>query len=275
MKARRTLFLFFSIALAVIAFAAISARDEETALVVIATGELPASHVLTDSDLAMLEMPLSTLPEGYFVDPALLIGETLRVYRSPGDILTTHHLGGTAVPLQANERGIAISVTDASGLAGLISAGDYVGITAIISSEAGTYAKVIADRLRIVYLSPAFEALDPAAYQAAADSGGFGGSVATTPERQDKGTVMLAVPLDAILIGYDFTPYGVDDALMEVSLLELLPALNASGDVELALFFVPATAGTSVDTSGVVIEDLVITPGPSPTPSPTPIGGAD
>ena len=82
---------------------------------------------------------------------------------------------------------------------------------------------------------------------------------------------MLAVPVEAITIGYDFSTFGVNSESRLVSLTDLLPALDLVANVQLSLFLEP-DAPESFITSGVFLPDLVITPGPTPTATPCPGG---
>ena len=114
---------------------------------------------------------------------------------------------------------------------------------------------------------------DIASSAASLSSSPFAGGVNPSSQRprELEGTVVLAVPVDAITIGYDFSTFGVNSESRLVSLTDLLPALDLVDTVRLSLFLEP-DAPVSFITSGLFLGDLVITPGPTPTVTPCPGG---
>ncbi len=258
------------------AMAGLKGQQEDQVLVAVAAYDMPAGHVLDAADLKLEERPESIVSEGAFADPVLLVGETLSVPRSGGDLILRSNLGGETVPLEVDERKVAIEVNNAGGLAGLLKVGDLVGVTAVLRTSEGTYSKVVAEGLRVLAISPEFQAIDPMAYQsdplAVSEEGSnmdsFG---APAPTRDETGVVSLAVPIYAQVVAYDFERFGVGTDAVMVNLLELLPALDHTSDVEFSLFLVPKGA-VAFSTSGLFVPDLVRTPGPSPTPTVTPYG---
>jgi pilus assembly protein CpaB len=262
-----------AIIVAFIALSVLGSRESEKAEVVVAMSSFPAGHTLEEGDVALAEMPVNTLPDDALTDVAMASGETLKLARSSGDVIASHHLGGGTLELSQDERAVSIHVSDAAGLAGLVKPGDYVGVTAILNENEGAFAKVAAEGLKVLYVSPTFKALDPADLepQTEEDEDSFGG-VNTVPERDEEGIIALAVPIQAEVLSYDFFAFGVDNETRLISLIELLHVLDQSEQVSLSLFMLPDDA-TSFRTSGLFLPDLVITPGPSPTPTPTPLGG--
>jgi pilus assembly protein CpaB len=263
-----------AIVVALIALSVLGSRESEKAEVVVAMSSFPAGHTLEEGDMALAEMPVGTLPDDALTDPKMATGETLKLARSSGDVIASGHLGGDTLELSQDERAVSIHVTDAAGLAGLVKPGDYVGVTAILNENEGAFAKVAAEGLKVLYVSPTFKALDPADLepQAEEDQEDSFGGVNTVPERDEEGIIALAVPIQAEVLSYDFFAFGVDNETRLISLIELLHVLDQSEQVSLSLFMLPEGA-TSFRTSGLFLPDLVITPGPSPTPTPTPIGG--
>jgi len=263
------------IALPVFLLSLLLLRPEATTPVVLAATDLPEGHTLTSSDITVSQVPKSQAPLDAISDPAMLIGQRLRVFRGAGDVIKPSYLGGEAITLAADERAVAIHVTDAAGLAGLIRPGDTVGISAVMESQDGAFAKTVASGLRVLYISPEFKAvqgstqIDPSSLS----SSPFNSGVSTIPQntRELEGTVVLAVPVEAITIGYDFSTFGVSSASRLVSLTDLLPALDLVDSVRLSLFLEPQ-APESFITSGLFLPDLVITPGPTPTATPCPGG---
>jgi pilus assembly protein CpaB len=250
-------------------------RPEATTPVVVAAADLPEGHTLVASDVVVRQIPKSQAPQDFLTDPSQVIGQTLRIFRGAGDVINLSHLGGEVIRLAPNERAVAIHVTDASGLAGLIRPGETVGVTAVMDSRDGSFAKTVASSLRVLYISPEFRAAQGAAQTPAPakSSSPFSGSASSLlPSRRvQEGTVVLAVPVAAITIGYDFSSFGVTSASRLVSLTDLLPALDLVDTVKLSLFLEPQ-APESFLTSGLFLPDLVITPGPTVTATPCPGG---
>ena len=257
-----------------VAFLFLNGRKVEKTEVVVAAFDLPAGHQLTPNDLTQVETEEERVPDGAYTDPQMLVGQVLRVDRTAGDLITADHLGGQQIELAPNERAVAVEVTDSAGLAGILKAGDLVGLTAVLrqSGQQGAYAKMVTEGLRVLYVSPDFRALDPAVYETdpnAETEDNF--SSGTTPRRETQGVVVLAVPVNATVVSYDFAAFGVESETRTIALVDLIPALDHISTVDLSLFIQPAEA-QRFDTSGVSVNDLVVMPGPSPTPTPTEIG---
>ena len=262
------------IALPVFLLSLIFLRPEATSPVVVAATDLPEGHTLVASDITIMQVPKSQAPQGAFSDPSQVTGQTLRVFRAAGDVIHPSNLGGEVLTLAPDERAVAIHVTDAAGLAGLLRPGDTVGVTAVMESQDGPFSKTVASALRVLYISPEFKAMQDVASSAASlSSSPFAGGVNPSSQRprELEGTVVLAVPVDAITIGYDFSTFGVNSESRLVSLTDLLPALDLVDTVRLSLFLEP-DAPVSFITSGLFLGDLVITPGPTATVTPCPGG---
>ena len=279
MKSKQFISIALALAVFLVAFLAIQARQEDTLEAIVSARKLPARHTLTSSDLVLEARPEGSLPEGAVTHIELLIGETLSMPRSQGDLITHEHLGGEHIDLNEDERAVAIEVTNSGGLAGLLKPGDQVGVTAVLDASEGSYAKVIAEGLRVLYVSPEFLAVDPLAYQQLTDpedEGGIGiGSSSTSgtvPDRDNQGVVVLAVSVYQTALAYDFQAFGVKSESRLVNLVDLMPALDHARGVALSLFITPEQA-LHFESPGIYVPDLVITPGPSPTPTETPIGG--
>jgi len=250
-------------------------QPEPTVPMLKAAQYLPQGHQIQESDLQVVQLPRSQAPEGAFSDPQAVIGQTLSLPRLQGDYLYPANLGGEKLVLAPDERAVAIGLNDSAGLAGMLQPGDRVGVTAVIfgagvpGAGQGAFAKTISGGFRVLYISPDFRALDPLD----ADSGAMTSPGYTPPsaERQESGTVILAVPIEAEVIAYDFTSFGVESATRLLNVVDLLPALDHAQNVALSLFLEPDDPVSFV-TSGVYLPDLVITPAPSPTPTETPTG---
>ena len=265
-------------------------QPESTVTLVIASRDLPAGHQIVAADLATQEFPKSLAPAGAYEDPTLLVGQVLSVARSSGDILYPANMGGEKMVLNPDERAVAIEVADSAGLAGLLQPGDRVGVTAVIFDTSagagrGAFSKTVLTGLRVLYISPDFAAVDPvdtAPITSGSGSGqdgtttsssAFGAGNQTTSARASQGPIVLAVPISAQAVAYDFTLFGVQSDARMINVIDLLPALDHAQNVELSLFLEPSNA-ESFTTSGVYLSDLVITPGPSPTPTMTRPGAA-
>lgn len=238
--------------------------------VVVAAVDLPQGAMLDESVLTLRSIPRSLAPEEAFTDVNALIGQRLRVERSAGDVILPSHLGGEVLELAADERAIAIPVTDASGVAGWLKPGDRVGLVAILSIGSGeTYSKYIAGGLRVLWVSPEFQQSPPPAAASADNVSVFGGSAASAPISVGAGgLVVLAVPVQAKTVAYDFVHFNTDSQTLPVYLVDLLPALTAQG-VTFGLILEPPNASEIV-TSGLALRSLAITPGPTITPTLTP-----
>ena len=263
------------IALPVFLLSLLLMRPEATKPVVVAAYDLPEGHTLAASDIVVDQVPKSKLPADAIGETAQVIGQTLRVFRGTGDVIKLTHLGGEVIMLAADERAVAIHVTDAAGLAGLIRPGDTVGVSAVMESQDGAFAKTVASGLRVLYISPEFKAAvgieqtDPSSLSSSPFNSGAG--TISQNSRELEGTVVLAVPVDAITIGYDFSSFGASSASRLVNLTDLLPALDLVDSVRLSLFLEPDSP-VSFITSGLFLPDLVVTPAPTPTSTPCPGG---
>jgi len=83
--------------------------------------------------------------------------------------------------------------------------------------------------------------------------------------------VVLAMPITARVLSYDFTAFGVPNDTRLIYAVDLLPALDQAGNAKLSLYLEPQQPQAFIS-SGVYLPDLVRTPGPSPTPTETPTG---
>lgn len=259
------------VAVLVFLAAIVLVQPPATVAVVVAASDLPVGRILEPQDVALADFPEDLAPADAFAALENVVGETLRVDRSAGDILRASNMG-EPVTLAGNERAVAIRVRDSAGLAGLLNPGDVVGVVAVMEVQnpgavPGTYSKATIEPLRVLYLSPEFQvraqatpAVDPVT-----------GLPRTGDERELEGTVVLAVPTSAQVVFYDFADLEAANELVPVNALELLAALDASNTATLSLYLVPGGA-EGFATSGLFLPDLVRTPVPMPTPTATPEG---
>ena len=239
--------------------------------VAIAAEDLAMGHVLAAEDMIIKSYPKEVIPQDVVTDPASVVGLTILISRSQGDLLRKSSIGVESLALQLDERAVAVNVDNASGFAGLLRAGDKVGISAIITlsnqSGEGTYSKVTIENLRVLYISPEFKAIDPSAVNEIPK--GKSGTVVMI-ERKDSGVVVLAVSINASTIVYNFSK--VEPALgiknRVVNAVELLTSLDAADNARLYLYLMPLNA-KAMTTSGLWLPELVILP-IKPTPDQNP-----
>lgn len=254
-------------------------QSEKHVRVVVAATDLEEGQILAESDVVVKEIPSGLAPQGAVGDVQSLVGQRLRVARSAGDPILPSHLGGAALELQPDERAVALSVVAAQGLAGWLKPGDRVGLTVVINANQQTYAKYLAGGLRVLWVDPAFRRAEAAAPPTASSGDGLpgggvmgmgttGGIMMTDATGATRGLVVLAIPVAARTVLYDFSMYSAESVAQPVYLLDILPALAVQG-AQFGLVLEPEGA-QEVITSGVALQALAITPGPTMTPTPVP-----
>lgn len=248
----------------------LSPTPEEDVLV--AAYDLPMGHVVEPSDFYLGSFPNDMVPDDAVKDPELVVGMTLMVGRSAGDIIRVSNLGDEPMSLAPNERAVAVTVDNASGLAGLLRPGDLVGLTAVIESggigESGTYSKVAVENLRVLYLSPDFLAIEESEREVTTTTDNT--TATTRTEKKPVGALVLAVSIEAETILYDFQniepTLGIQERIVNV--IEMLTALEASENAKLFIYLMPRDAEKIV-TSGLWLPELIIKPyKPTPTLNP-------
>jgi len=253
------------ILLAAVAFIVVllilSPAPEENVLV--AAYDLSMGHILEAGDMVYATFPKEMVPVDAIYEPTEIIGLTLLTGRSQGDIFRKSNIGTEPMALAPNERAVAITVNNASGLAGLLRPGDMVGVTAVIDSgnigESGTYSKAAIENLRVLYLSPDFQATDNQENVVTTETDNTTSTVTT--DRKSEGALVLAVPIEAKAIVYEFKDVEPElgTQLRTVNVVEMLIALEASENSELYLYLMPRDAQEMV-TSGIWLPELVIKP---------------
>jgi hypothetical protein len=242
-------------------------RPEANTTVIVTTRALPAGHILTADDLTTREMPDSMVPAGSALSATALVGQTLKVDLAAGSIVSRDSLG-EPVQLDPNERGVTIKVDDASGLGGILNPGDRIGIVAVIFGNQQAYSKVTVEGLRVLWISPEFRR----GFTSFNTSSSDGSSVSSMQDRSTSGVVMVAVPVDWMVVSYDFTNLNPDSkpAEKKINVIELLAALNSSGNARVQMYLMPKEAGTTpMNSSGLIVDDLILVPTPTDTPVPT------
>lgn len=263
---------YLPILLAIVVFGVALAlnQPEPQVTVVVAAADLPEGRVLEETDLTTKELPKSLAPEGAVSDVQSLVGQRLRVARGAGDLVLPVHLGGEALELQPDERAVALSVTASQGLAGLLKPGDRVGLTVIVTANQQTYAKYLAGGLRVLWVDPIFRREEAPAPQGTPQAGLFGGGTSSSPVTEEgaaKGLVVLAIPVEAQTLVYDFALLGASSESKPLYLVDVIPALSANG-AQFGLVLEPEKA-QEVQTSGIALQGLAVTPAATFTPTPT------
>lgn len=290
---------------AAIVFFVVSAllRPAPTANVVVAATDLKAGYVLTAQDIIIQPMPTNIVPPDALLSLSDAEGQPLRIDRGQGDILRASQLGASAAQLEANERAIALKLTDATGVGGTLLPGQRVGVVAVINQQAsassstysfsispagtampvvnprtaqsGVYSKAVIEGLRVLYVDSAWSAIQPQksiqAQPTQSNALPVGGIM--TNERAETGSVILAVPVDLQTIIYDFSATGGTQQSQVVNAIELLAALSTMDSVKFSLYLMPSSENVQKFSSpGLWLPDLVKFDQPTPTPTSQPFG---
>jgi len=133
-------------------------HETPTTQMVVAARDLGAGATLTSGDLTTITVEADLAPSDAIGDPVPLVGQSLAVVRFSGEPVTPRHLG-PAVGVQPYERAVSLKVKPDQGLAGILRPGMYVGVVATLPDDEGNvYAKAMLEDLRVVYVSPEFQA---------------------------------------------------------------------------------------------------------------------
>lgn len=249
---------------------------EPSKQVVIATRDLKAGHVILAEDVEIRAVPAETLALDTVPDASLVVGQTLRIDRGQGDVIRVSQLG-TLINLSPNERGVSVYINDASGISGVLSPGQLVGVVAAIPREdadsTGTFSKATIENLRVLYIDPRFSAsmdanVVPSNATPQANNNLLSG--VNTEDRAREGSVVLAVDVNLQTIFYDFTSTGSGSESKPVNTLELLAALSNMPGATITLYLMPGEGSVQFTSPGLWLPDLIRTPMPTSTPSPTP-----
>ena len=267
---------------------------------VVATRDLGAGTTLAAADLTTTQVEAARAPADAIADPVRLVGQTLAVVRFAGEPVAPRHIG-PAVVLAPDERGIAVKVQADTGLAGLLRPGMRVGVVATLADgDRDVYAKSVLEGLRVVYVSPDFQArpYTPATASATVSKSGSSGALGidSTPPTASagnsgtvrEGVLVLAASTQAQPIRYEvvtdtlksagssapvipapLAPATTTRALPPAKPLvrwvipvELIAALNAAPGSSFTLVLMPE-APQAYTTTGLTLTDLagaVVTP---------------
>ena len=185
---------------AVLLVAALWPKETPQRTLVVAARDLGAGTTLAAADLTTAQVDAARAPADAVADPGRFVGQTLAVVRFAGEPVTPRHIG-PAVTLAPDERGIAVKVQADTGLAGLLRPGMKVGMVATLADgDRDIYAKSLLEGLRVVYVSPDFQArpYTPATASATVSTGnkdalGLNSAPAATTSAGNSGTVREGV----------------------------------------------------------------------------------
>ncbi len=212
MSKRKSLLLPFLLGLLTFGLILLALRPEpeQTVDIVVAARDLGAGAALTPADLALLTIPADQAPPDAVGDPATLVGQTLAVARFQGEPVSPKHLG-PGVSLGPDERAVAVRVKRDRGLAGLLRPGARVGVVATLPDADGDlFAKAVIEDLRVLYVSPEFQAKPetPVTAQMTVSDGEPSGLTtspgvaATSSKPANEGVILLAAPIEPQPVAY-------------------------------------------------------------------------
>lgn len=235
------------IGLAVVAFALtalfLSSLNKQVP-VVVSTTYLEAGSVLTASVLEVRNVHPSAVLPSAAQDPAELIGQILQVQRVAGDQITTAMVGRTggsaiASGLAPDHRAIAVDVTRATGVLGVLRAGDLVDVVATVDGggvgTGSSVTAVVVRGARVLVVPQAFRYQE--APVTADNPAGMLPADQANSRQSEQNTVVLDVLLAPLTItaGYTDTLTGQFVPPQELSPVELLAMLNARATLHLVL----------------------------------------
>lgn len=200
--------LLLGAATCVLILLALWPQETPTAQIVVAARDLGAGATLTAADLTLIVVEADQAPSDAVSDPSPLVGQSLAVVRFSGEPVTPRHLG-PAVAVQAHERAVSLLVKQAQGLAGILRPGMRVGVVATLPDDDGAiYAKTLLEDLRVVYVSPDFQARPdvPVTAEMTVENGSATSSTSTRSANSGslarEGIVIVAAPIDPQPIYY-------------------------------------------------------------------------
>lgn len=221
----------------------VSAR--RTVPVVVAARPLAVGTRLQAEDVTVRQIPARAVLPGAFSDVQDVLGRVVTAQRLPGDQITTTVLGEKAISalaasLAPDHVAMAVRVTRAQALAGLLRPGDRVTVIGIIdpsdlnllnpigglvaTGETGSErlspaARIVLRGIRVLFVPRTFR------YEESTDRDQMA-LLASTSTAAREGEIVLDVPLE----GVELYPGGP-----VVGQAELLALLNARGEIHLAL----------------------------------------
>lgn len=245
--------------------------------VVVAARPIAVGARLTENDVKVVQMRSADVLPRAIKKVEDAVGKLSGAQRLAGDQLTADSIGDKASSaiaggLGPDKRAVAVRVDIASGLAGVIRAGDLVSLVAVVTppqkqnqqaqapavkpitttvqvkptehpglAPITPFSRLTATGLKVLLVPQTFR------YREASETDKEGFAPAQTVNIRESSVVVLEVPIAPIAV------QGANGTL-SVSLPELLPLLDANGKLYLVLE--PPTSSKS-QTIGVAIEQLV------------------
>ena len=262
-----------------------------TKRIVVATHALAPGTRITAADITVRKVHAADYLPGALSSPAAVIGKVIAFARAGGDQITADMIGtgtyGISAQLPPDERAIAIQVTKAEGLAGIVRPGDRVTAIAIIDPQQlnmsnygamaatsgnatpvvpSTSARVVLTGLKVLMVPDSFRYVEQSNKS----------NLAPMRSNSNSGVILLEAPVTPVTMTLSVTD-GVTNTVM-VSPVELLALLNDKGKIHLAMEPVSGSHEVSV---GVSLGNMLtfaeeappILPSPTPTVTPTPFFG--
>ncbi len=221
------------------------ASVKRTAPVVVAARPLAAGTRIQAGDVVVKEIPVQAVLPGAFSDAKEVLGRVVTAQRLPGDQITAGILGNRAISaiaasLPADHVAMAVKVTRAQGLAGLLRPGDRVTVIGVIDpadlnalnpvggmfaggetsvEQPSPAARIVLRGLKVLFVPQAFR------YEEISDRNRMA-VVSTTASTARQGEIVLDVPTT----GVELYPGGP-----VVGQAELLALLNEKGSIHLAM----------------------------------------
>lgn len=145
---------------------AASSVAPDTVQVVVAAMDIPIAMQLEAKHVKLVAWPASTVPEGSFSDPGLVVDKTVRQNIVKGEAILPGRLAdetsgqGLAALLADGMRAMAVEVDAVVGVAGFVQPGDYVDVITTMQpddetmkarhDEAAKVSKIILQNVRVL-----------------------------------------------------------------------------------------------------------------------------
>ncbi len=235
-------------------------KARNTAPCLVASRALQAGTRLDERAVEVKEIPAAAILPGAFTSLEEVEGQLLTVPRAPGDQITAEMVGSKATAsvmaaLKPDHRAVAVYVNKATGLAGMIQVGSQVTAVGIVDpqklnlerrasvgeSPPSAMAMVVVPGLKVLMVPQSFRYREVLP----GEKGSTFAPAMTTSREQEKGVVLLDVPLSPI-------PLIPDGPV--VSPVELLTLLNSQGEIHLV--GEPEGADYTIPPTGVSLYEV-------------------
>jgi pilus assembly protein CpaB len=170
--------LLFAAVAAVLAFVALSrggdnnddeASASDSTQVVVASRDVPARTELSDDMLKTIDVLVDNALKDGYSDPSSLVGQTTRYPLAENEQVTALKIGATndnvdqglSAVLPAGTRGFSITVSEESGVGGMILPGDLVDVIGILNADLVGVDKSVTLLQNIEVLAVAQKAQEP------------------------------------------------------------------------------------------------------------------